>query len=111
MIFIFLYLFGIKYEDDFRYNTIYNIKWQDETIIQIIDKPRFSDICGIKKDIEITEKIWQIFINKLNSNMWLCFVAQSCNLNANLKYIFNCILDLEMILKVILHIYFLFLIA
>ena len=46
-----IYLFSIKYEDNFRYNTIYNIKCQDETIIQIIDKPRFSDIYGIKKDI------------------------------------------------------------
>ena len=26
--------------------------------------------------------------------MWVCFVTQSCNLSANLKYIFNCILDL-----------------
>ena len=26
--------------------------------------------------------------------MWVCFVTQSCNLNANLKYIFNCILNL-----------------
>lgn len=50
-------LFGIKYEDDFRYNTIYNIKWQYETIIQNIDKPRFSDIYGIKKDIEILKKL------------------------------------------------------
>ena len=57
IIFIFLYLFGIKYEDDFRYNTIYNIKCQDETIIQNIDKPRFSDIYGIKKDIEILKKL------------------------------------------------------
>ena len=26
--------------------------------------------------------------------MWVCFVTQSCNLSANQKYIFNCILDL-----------------
>ena len=55
-------LFGIKYEDDFRYNTIYNIKWQDETIIQNIDKPRFSDIYGIKKDIEILKKLDKLLL-------------------------------------------------
>ena len=26
--------------------------------------------------------------------MWVYFIAKSCNLSANLKYIFNCILDL-----------------
>ena len=108
------YLFGIKYEDDFRYNiiyenfgksqsksqtsevTIYNIKCQDGTIIQIIDTPGFGDTDGIKKDIEITQKIRQTFIDKLNSITCICFVAQSCNarLSANQKYIFNCILDL-----------------
>ena len=108
------YLFGIKYEDDFRYNiiyenfgksqsksqtsevTIYNIKCQDGTIIQIIDTPGFGDTGGIKKDIEITQKIRQTFIDKLNSITCICFVAQSCNarLSANQKYIFNCILDL-----------------
>ena len=108
------YLFGIKYEDDFRYNiiyenfgksqsksqtsevTIYNIKCHDGTIIQIIDTPGFGDTDGIKKDIEITQKIRQTFIDKLNSITCICFVAQSCNarLSANQKYIFNCILDL-----------------
>lgn len=108
------YILSIKYEDDFRYHiifenfgktqdksqtsevTIYNIKASDGTIIQIIDTPGFGDTGGIKKDIEITQKIRQAFIDKLNSITCICFVAQSCNarLSANQKYIFNCILDL-----------------
>lgn len=108
------YIMGINYEDDFRYKiiyedfnkkqdesqttevTIYNIKAQDGTIIQIIDTPGFGDTGGIKKDIEITQKIRQTFIDKLSSITCICFVAQSCNarLSANQKYIFNCILDL-----------------
>ena len=108
------YLLGIKYEDDFRYFiiyenfnkkqdhsqtsevTVYNIKGLDGTIIQIIDTPGFGDTGGIKKDIEITQKIRQTFIDKLNSITCICFVAQSSNarLSANQKYIFNCILDL-----------------
>ena len=107
------YLLGIKYEDDFRYFiiyenfnkkqdhsqtsevTVYNIKGLDGTIIQIIDTPGFG-AGGIKKDIEITQKIRQTFIDKLNSITCICFVAQSSNarLSANQKYIFNCILDL-----------------
>ena len=108
------YLMGINYEDDFRYIiifeqfnkkqdesqtsevTIYNIRAPDGTIIQIIDTPGFGDTGGIKKDIEITQKIRQAFIDKLTSITCICFVAQSCNarLSANQKYIFNCILDL-----------------
>ena len=108
------YLLGIKYEDDFRYYiihenfnkkqdhsqtsevTVYNIKGLDGTIIQIIDTPGFGDTGGIKKDIEITQKIRQTFIDQLNSITCICFVAQSSNarLSANQKYIFNCILDL-----------------
>lgn len=76
--------------------TIYNIKTPDGTIIQIIDTPGFGDTGGIKKDIEITQKIRKTFIEKLNSITCICFVAQSYNarLSANQKYIFNCILDL-----------------
>ena len=108
------YLLGINYEDDFRYLmiyeqfnkkqdesqtsevTVYNIKAPDGTIIQIIDTPGFGDTGGIKKDIEITQKIRQAFIDQLSSITSICFVAQSCNarLSANQKYIFNCILDL-----------------
>ena len=108
------YLMGINYEDNFRYIminekfekkqdesqttevTIYNIKTPDNTIIQIIDTPGFGDTGGIKKDIEITQKIRQTFIDKLSSITCICFVAQSSNarLSANQKYIFNCILDL-----------------
>lgn len=108
------YILKIKYEDDFRYHiifenfgktndksqtsevSIYNIKASDGTIIQIVDTPGFGDTGGIKKDIEITQKIRQAFIDKLNSITCICFVAQSCNarLSANQKYIFNCILDL-----------------
>ncbi len=108
------YVLKIKYEDDFRYHiiyenfgntqaksqtsevTIYNIKASDGTIIQIVDTPGFGDTGGIKKDIEITQKIRQTFIDKLSSITCICFVAQSCNarLSANQKYIFNCILDL-----------------
>ena len=99
------YLLGIKYEDDFRYFiiyenfnkkqshsqtsevTVYNIKGLDGTIIQIIDTPGFGDTGGIKKDIEITQKIRQTFIDKLNSITCICFVAQSSNarLSANQK--------------------------
>ena len=108
------YLMGINYEDNFRYIiineefnkkqdqsqtsevTIYNIKTPDGTIIQIIDTPGFGDTGGIKKDIEITQKIRQKFIDELTAITCICFVAQSCNarLSANQKYIFNCILDL-----------------
>ena len=108
------YLMGIKYEDDFRYLiifeqfnkkqdqsqtsevTVYNIRAPDGTIIQIVDTPGFGDTGGIKKDIEITQKIRQAFIDKLSSITCICFVAQSCNarLSLNQKYIFNCILDL-----------------
>ena len=108
------YLMGINYEDKFRYViinetfnkkqdesqtsevTIYNVKAPDGTIIQIIDTPGFGDTQGIKKDIEITQKIRQKFIDELSSITCICFVAQSCNarLSANQKYIFNCIMDL-----------------
>lgn len=109
------YLMGISYEDEFRYHiifenfgktqdksqtqevTIYNIKpTGDLPPIQIVDTPGFGDTGGIKKDIEITQKIRQVFIDKLNSITCICFVAQSSNarLSANQKYIFNCILDL-----------------
>ena len=108
------YLMGINYKDNFRYIminekfekkqdesqttevTLYNIKTPDGTIIQIIDTPGFGDTGGIKKDIEITQKIRQTFIDKLSSITCICFVAQSSNarLSANQKYIFNCILDL-----------------
>ena len=108
------YIMGINYNDDFRYViineqfnkkqdqsqtsevTIYKIKAPDGTVIQIIDTPGFGDTGGIKKDIEITQKIRQTFIDKLTAITCICFVAQSCNarLSANQKYIFNCILDL-----------------
>ena len=97
------YLMGINYEDNFRYNivyeqfnkkqdesqtsevTVYNIKSPDGLIIQIIDTPGFGDTGGIKKDIEITQKIRQAFIDQLSSITCICFVAQSCNarLSAN----------------------------
>ena len=98
------YLLGIKYEDDFRYFiiyenfnkkqdysqttevTVYNIKSLDGTIIQIIDTPGFGDTGGIKKDIEITQKIRQIFIDKLNSITCICFVAQSSNARLRRQY-------------------------
>ena len=108
------YLMGINYEDNFRYViineefnkkqdqsqttevTIYNVKAPDGTIIQIIDTPGFGDTGGIKKDIEITQKIRQKFIDELSAITCICIVAPSCNarLSANQKYIFNCILDL-----------------
>lgn len=108
------YILGINYVDDFRYNiiyeqfnkgndksqtsevTVYNIKASDGTVLQIIDTPGFGDTGGIKKDIEITQKIRQAFIDELSSITCICFVAQACNarLSANQKYIFNYILDL-----------------
>lgn len=109
------YIMGINYEDSFRYHiiyenfnktqaksqttdvNIYNIKPRNGfKAIQIVDTPGFGDTGGIKKDIEITQKIRQVFIDNLNSMTCICFVAQSCNarLSANQKYIFNCILDL-----------------
>lgn len=109
------YLMGINYEDSFRYHiiyedfnktqdysqttevNIYNIKPKNGLKpIQIIDTPGFGNKGGIKKDIEITQKIRQVFIDKLSSMTCICFVAQSRNarLSANQKYIFNCILDL-----------------
>ena len=108
------YILGIQYENDFRYNiiyenfnkirdisqtsdiSIYNIKAPDGTIFQIIDTPGLGDTEGFKEDFKIIQQIRQTLIDKLSSITCICFVAQSsrCRLTTNQKYIFNCILDL-----------------
>ena len=107
------YIMGINYEDDFRYIlindqfnkfdslsytsdvNIYNIKIPDGKIFQIVDTPGFGDSLGIKKDIEISKKIRQIFIDKLSSITCICFVNPAYNprLTCNQKYMFNNVLD------------------
>ena len=107
------YIMGINYEDDFRYIlindqfnkfnslsytsdvNIYNIKIPDGKIFQIVDTPGFGDSLGIEKDIEISKKIRQIFIDKLSSITCICFVnpAYNARLTCNQKYIFNNVLD------------------
>ena len=107
------YILGIKYEDDFRYNIIYenndnikenkifdipiyNIRSPDGTIFKIIDTPSFSDAGGIKRDIEIFNKIKQAIIQKLDYINCICIVIQSTyrRLGLNLIYIYNWFLDL-----------------
>ena len=108
------YILGIQYENDFRYNiiyenfnkrqdisqtsevSIYNIKAPDGTIFQIIDTPGLGGTGGFKEDFKIIQQIRQTLIDKLSSITCICFVAQSSNrrLTAYQKYIFDCILDL-----------------
>ena len=110
------YIFGINYVDDFRYKIInvqmnkyneqsqtneigiYNIKTPDGTILKIIDTPgfEFGDKCDIKKNIEISKKIKEYIFDKLSSINCICFFipASFSRFNVNLKYIFNCIVDL-----------------
>ena len=110
------YIFGINYVDDFRYKIInvqmnkyneqsqtneigiYNIKTPDGTILKIIDTPGFvfGDKCDIKKNIEISKKIKEYIFDKLSSINCICFFikAHFSRFHVNLRYIFNCIVDL-----------------
>ena len=97
------YLIGLNYEEWNQDEsltsevTVYNLKAPDGAIIQIVDTPWFGNTLGSKKVIEITQKIWQVFINVLFSITCISLVAQYSNvkLSAEQKYIFNCILDLK----------------
>ena len=110
------YIFGINYVDDFRYKIInvqlnkyneqsqtneigiYNIKTPDGTILKIIDTPGYvyGDKCDIKKNIEISKKIKEYIFDKLSSINCICFFinASFSRFHVNLRYIFNCIVDL-----------------
>ena len=109
------FLTGIKIEDDFRYQIIFekNYKKQSKSVtqtvnlyriaahgnyppIKIIDTPGYGDTRGIKRDHEITELIKQKFEKEINTLNAICFVAQSSNarLTPNQKYIFSSIIDL-----------------
>ena len=110
------YILGINYVDDFRYKIInqkfnkdndqsqtneigiYNIKAPDGTILKIIDTPGFvfGDICDIKKNKEITQKIKEYVFDKLSSINCICFVIQAyySRFYENRKYGFNHIVDL-----------------
>ena len=108
------YLMKIKYDDNFRYKIInenfgrgqshsqtkdvtnYNIKTPDGKLYQIIDTPGFGDTVGIKEDENITMKITDFFLHRLNEINAVCLVVKSSDnrLTACQKYIFNCVFDL-----------------
>ena len=109
------YLMGIKYEDDFRYViineftgknqsqsqtsdvNIYRIQKTDYfPPITIVDTPGFGDTRGIDYDRIITDKIGEIFKNKIDNINAICFVVQSYNvrLTSSQKYIFSSIMNL-----------------
>ena len=108
------YLMGIQYNDNFRYKIIhedfgtnqdtsqtsdvieYYIKAKNGRLYQIIDTPGFGDTAGIKKDIEITNKITDFFLYRINTINAVCLVTKSSEnrLSATQSYIFNCIFDL-----------------
>ena len=89
-----------KYNEQSQTNEIgiYNIKTPDGTILKIIDTPgfEFGDKCDIKKNIEISKKIKEYIFDKLSSINCICFFIKAffSRFNVNLKYIFNCIVDL-----------------
>ena len=108
------YLMEVNYIDTFRYIIInetkkindsnsqtsevtnYNIKAKNGKLYQIIDTPGFGDTEGIKKDEEITIKISNFFLYKINEINAVCLVLKSSDnrLASCQKYIFNCIFDL-----------------
>ena len=89
-----------KYNEQSQTNEIgiYNIKTPDGTILKIIDTPGYvyGDKCDIKKNIEISKKIKEYIFDKLSSINCICFFIKAffSRFNVNLKYIFNCIVDL-----------------
>lgn len=109
------FLYGIRYEDDFRYKIIVeeNNRDQSKSLTKnvniyriaahgdyppflIIDTPGYGDTEGINRDKEITELIKQKFEKEVTTINAICFVAQSSNarLTPNQKYIFNSIIKL-----------------
>ena len=105
---------GIQYNDNFRYKIIhedfgtnqdtsltsdvieYYIKAKNGRLYQIIDTPGFGDTAGIKKDMEITNKITDFFLYRINTINAVCLVTKSPEnrLSATQSYIFDCIFDL-----------------
>lgn len=106
------FLMDINYDDDFRYIlikedvksnaqsstegiNIYNINSKKGNF-KIIDTQGYGDTRGPKKDQEITNKIREAFMDKINSINSICFVINSTNarLHGRQKFIFSGIIDM-----------------
>ena len=106
------YLMEINYEDNFRYLLItedvktsavsatdgihiYNIKTKKENY-KIIDTQGYGDTRGMEKDIEITNKIKEAFMDKITSIKTVCYVINSNKgrLDGRQKFIFSGIIDM-----------------
>lgn len=106
------FLMEINYDDNFRYLLItedvktsavsstegihiYNIKTKKEKY-KIIDTQGYGDTRGMEKDIEITNKIKEAFMEKITSIKSVCFVMNSNKgrLDGRQKFIFSGIIDM-----------------
>ncbi|KAK5920128.1 hypothetical protein CgunFtcFv8_023968 [Champsocephalus gunnari] len=114
------YIVGVEWEDDFRFKlvdedqsrsqaesqtsevTVYKINHQEgfktPFSLTIIATPGFGDTRGIRRDIEITEQIRNLFsakrgVSEINA---VCFVvpASSARLTATQKYVFDSVLSI-----------------
>lgn len=109
------FVYGIRYEDDFRYKIIFkeNIGDQSKSIIKnlniyriaahnnypsflIIDTPGYGITEDVNRDKEITELIKQKLGKKVTLINAICFFAGPSNvrLTPNQKYIFDSIIKL-----------------
>ena len=106
------YLMEINYDDNFRYIlisedvkttavsctegiNIYNIKTKKEKY-KIIDTQGYGDTRGPEKDVEITNKIKEAFMDKITSIKSVCYVMSSNKgrLDGRQKFIFSGIIDM-----------------
>ena len=106
------FLMDIEYDDAFRYIlikednksnatsstegiNIYNIKTKKGDF-KIIDTQGYGDTRGREKDIEITNKIRDAFMDKINSINCISFVINStrARLDGRQKFIFSGIIDM-----------------
>jgi len=106
------FLMEINYDDNFRYLLItedvkttavsstegihiYNIKTRKEKY-KIIDTQGYGDTRGMEKDIEITNKIKEAFMDKITSIKSVCYVMNSNKgrLDGRQKFIFSGIIDM-----------------
>ncbi|KAK5920130.1 hypothetical protein CgunFtcFv8_023969 [Champsocephalus gunnari] len=114
------YIVGVEWEDDFRFKlvdedqsrsqaesqtskvTVYKINHQEgfktPFSLTIVDTPGFGDTRGIRRDIEITEQIRNLFSSKrgVSEINAVCFVvpASSARLTATQKYVFDSVLSI-----------------
>ena len=106
------FLMEINYGDNFRYLLItedvktaavsstegihiYNIKSKKEKY-KIIDTQGYGDTRGMEKDIELTNKIKEAFMEKITSIESVCYVMNSNKgrLDGRQKFIFSGIIDM-----------------